>query len=182
VVLSRRRLPPRRQESTGSSSPSLGCKCRFQVFQMFKWYVANISYGCCQSRSGMLQVFQRYVASVCWKCFICSQSYVVTSVFMLQVANVLSGCCICFTIYCKCMFRLFQTYVAFICFMLQVLMLFGESTGCGEWQTHEQGQGAWVGATNRGWLRALGTGAGNGQGWAARKPRCFFTQAAGVWC
>jgi hypothetical protein len=74
----------------------------------------------------MLQVFQRHVASDYSKCFICFRrmlqtffirmlqmfrtccksmfqmfqlfySYVAVSVFMLQLASVLSGCCICFT-------------------------------------------------------------------------------------
>jgi hypothetical protein len=80
----------------------------------------------------MLQVFQRHVVSVCSKCFICfsdlclqafliwllhmfhtycksmsqwfqlCQSYVAVTVFMLQVASVLSGCCVCFTHMVKC--------------------------------------------------------------------------------
>ena len=39
--------------------------------------------------SHMLQEYVPMVSAV--------SSYVVASVFMLQVANVLSGCCICFT-------------------------------------------------------------------------------------
>jgi hypothetical protein len=44
----------------------------------------------------MLHMFHTYVARVCLKCF-CCLSYVAISVFMLQVASGLSGCCICFT-------------------------------------------------------------------------------------
>ena len=44
--------------------------------------VAYVSHICCKSMFEMFQLFQ---------------SYVVISVFILQVASVLSGCCICFT-------------------------------------------------------------------------------------
>ena len=44
--------------------------------------VAHVSHICCKSMFEMFQLFQPYVA---------------ISVFMLQVASVLSGCCICFT-------------------------------------------------------------------------------------
>ena len=39
-------------------------------------------------------MFHTYVTIVCFKCF---SLYVAASVFMLQVASVLPGCCICFT-------------------------------------------------------------------------------------
>jgi hypothetical protein len=67
--------------------------------------VAYVSRICCKS---MFEIFQLF------------QSYVAISVLMLQVANVLSRCCICSHTCCKCMFQifyLFQTYVAFECFM-----------------------------------------------------------------
>ena len=41
-------------------------------------------------------MFYTYVAIVCSKCFNCFSLYVAISVFMLQVASVLSGCCIYF--------------------------------------------------------------------------------------
>jgi hypothetical protein len=67
----------------------------------FKWYISNfymdvakvdrdIAHVASVFR-GMLQVFVE-------KCFICFQSYVAASVFMLQLPSVLCGCCISFTL------------------------------------------------------------------------------------
>jgi hypothetical protein len=42
----------------------------------------------------MLYMFHTYVARLCLKCFSC---FSLVGVFVLQVAIVLSGCCICFT-------------------------------------------------------------------------------------
>ena len=66
------------------------CKCLFKMFYLFQTYVASafylhvahVSHLCCKSTFEMFQLFQSYVA---------------ISVFMLQFASVLSGCCICFT-------------------------------------------------------------------------------------
>jgi hypothetical protein len=60
------------------------------MFHLFQTYVAS-------ALIWMLHMFHTYVATICSKCFSCFQSYVAVSVFMLQVASVLSGYCICFT-------------------------------------------------------------------------------------
>jgi hypothetical protein len=112
------------------------CKYMFQVFQTFQRYVAVVSYGCCtccKCFRDMLQELVQNVSSVpdvCCKHFdldvayvshiCCSsmfqkfhlfQSSVTTSVFMLQVASVRSGCYICFHIYVVSV-----CYRCFICF------------------------------------------------------------------
>jgi hypothetical protein len=74
--------------------------------------VASVSEACCKRLFKMFHLFQTYVARVLYldvthvlhvcyksmfKMFQLFQSYVALSVFMLQIASVLSGCCICFT-------------------------------------------------------------------------------------
>jgi hypothetical protein len=77
--------------------------CKLQVFYLNIVYVSHI---CCNN---MFQIFQLF------------ESYVAVSVFILQVASVLSECCLCFT-------HILQAYVpdvisvAYVCCM-QVLML-----------------------------------------------------------
>ena len=67
-------------------------------------------------------MFYIYVANM-FKIFQLFQSYVAISVFMLQVTNVLSGCCIRMfhthvaSVCSKCFIN---TYVTFKCFILQV--------------------------------------------------------------
>jgi hypothetical protein len=83
--------------------------------------VAKVDRGCCKCYRNMLQKFVQNVSSVsdiCCKCFdldvayvshICCngmfqmfhmfRSSVAASIFMLQVASILSGCCICFHTY-----------------------------------------------------------------------------------
>ena len=64
--------------NVSSTFSDVRCKCAYLD-------VAYVSHICCKSMYEMFQLCQSYVA---------------ISVFMLQVASVLSGCCIC----CKCMF------------------------------------------------------------------------------
>jgi hypothetical protein len=47
----RRRIPPRRSESTGLDLSLPYVANVFQVFQMFQRYVAIVTYGCCKNRS-----------------------------------------------------------------------------------------------------------------------------------
>jgi hypothetical protein len=58
------------------------CKHLFKIFHLFQTYIASVLI--C-----MFYIFYTYIARVF---FICFQSYVLASVFMLQVAIVLSGC------------------------------------------------------------------------------------------
>jgi hypothetical protein len=105
----------------------------FQVFQMFSdmlqvfhMDVAEVERDVAKCSGGILQVFQRHVTSIfymevtyvlhiCCKSmsemFQLFQSYAAISVFMLQVASVLSRYCICFT-------HILQVYFSkyFICF------------------------------------------------------------------
>jgi hypothetical protein len=73
------------------------CKYLFKIFHLFHKYVASVFY---------LDVV--YISQICcksvFKIFHLFQSYAAISAFMLQVASVLSGCCICFT-------HMFQVYV-----------------------------------------------------------------------
>jgi hypothetical protein len=116
----RRSWPLRRTASARRCYDESTC-CK-RIFQVFHRYVVIVSYGCCKCFIGVLQVFQRFVQNVssvpdtCCKrsdlniayvshtccnnmfqMFQLFQSYVAVSVFMLQVASVLSRCCICFT-------------------------------------------------------------------------------------
>jgi hypothetical protein len=84
--------------------------------------ISDVLEVCCKYFRGMLQVFHRfvqnvssvpdvcckrsdldvaYISHICcndmFQMFKLFQSYVAVSVFMLQVASVLSGCCICWT-------------------------------------------------------------------------------------
>jgi len=61
-------------------------------------YVASVSEVCCKSLFKMFLLFQSYIAA---------------SVFMLQVASVLSGCCICFT-------HMLQVYVPNVSYVSDV--------------------------------------------------------------
>jgi hypothetical protein len=65
-----------------SSVPDVCCKC-------FDQDVAYVSHICCSSMFQMFYLFQSSIAA---------------SVFMLQVANILSGCCICFHTYITSVF------------------------------------------------------------------------------
>ena len=98
-------------------------------------YVASVFEACCKCFRGMLQAFVQNVLSVsdvcckyflseCYTCFThCCKSmlemfqlfwsYVAISVFMLQVASVLSSYCICFT-------HMLQVYVPNISYALGV--------------------------------------------------------------
>ena len=66
------------------------CKRLFKMFHLFSdiclqaffIWILHMFHTCCKSMFQWFQLFQCYVA---------------VSVFMLQVASVLSGCCICFT-------------------------------------------------------------------------------------
>jgi hypothetical protein len=75
-------------------------------------YVVSISEPCCKHLFKMFHLFQTYVASVfdvdvahishtycksMFKIFLLFHSYAAISVFMLQVASILSRCCIYFT-------------------------------------------------------------------------------------
>jgi hypothetical protein len=89
------------------------CKClrsMLQVFQRFVQNVSSIPVVCCK-RSDLNVA---YVSHICcnnmFQIFQLFQSYVAVIVFMLQVTNILFGCCICFT-------YMLEVYVAdvFIC-------------------------------------------------------------------
>jgi hypothetical protein len=88
----------------------------FQVFQMFKWYVASVSREYCKSRSGC--------CTCCDSCTRMLQAYVptVSSVFSRRTLQVcLFGCCICFTHCCKCFIYILHMFyndfqMFFMCF------------------------------------------------------------------
>jgi hypothetical protein len=60
------------------------------VSSAFQTYIASVLIQ-------MLHLFHTYVARVCSKMLRLFQSYVAIRLFILQVASVLFGCCICFT-------------------------------------------------------------------------------------
>jgi hypothetical protein len=96
------------------------CKCRSGDAAYVAYYVASVSEACCKCLFKKFHLFPRRMLQAFWfECCICFHIYVATvyskifhlfqssiaaSVFMLQVASVLSGCCICF-----------HTYVARVC-------------------------------------------------------------------
>ena len=49
-------------------------KSMFQMFHLFKTYVASVLSGCCKSRSECC--IYMYVVSICFKCFQVSHTYV----------------------------------------------------------------------------------------------------------
>ena len=71
-------------------------------------------------------MFHTYAARVCSKRFICFQSYVATSVFVLQVASVLFGYCICYSGYT----HILQVYVT------NVLVVSDVCCKCFIWMSH----------------------------------------------
>ena len=79
------------------------CKRLFKMFHLFHTYVSNVfyldiayvSHLCCMSLFEMFQLFQ---------------SYATISVSLLQVANVLFGCSICFT-------HMLQLYVSSVSYV-----------------------------------------------------------------
>ena len=68
-----------------------------QVFQRFVQNVLSVPDICCKH----FDMYVAYILHICcnnmFQMFQLLRSYVVVSVFMLQVTNVLSRCCICFT-------------------------------------------------------------------------------------
>jgi NAD(P)H-nitrite reductase large subunit len=98
------------------------CKCFRGILQVFQKFVQNISSipDICCKRSDLDVA---YVSHICcnnmFQIFQLSRSYVVVSVFMLKIASVLSGCCICFPHILQ-MYILDVSYVAFKYFMLHV--------------------------------------------------------------
>jgi hypothetical protein len=115
------------------------CFRRFKgMLQLFHMYVAKVDRRCCKCFRGTLRVFQRFVQNISSVLDICCkrsdldvayishiccnymfqmfqlfQFYVAVSVFILQVAGVLSRCCICFT-------HMLQLYILDVLFVSYV--------------------------------------------------------------
>jgi hypothetical protein len=95
---------PDGQNRPAQASPSLCCKCMYQVFQR---YVAIVSYGCCKSRS-----------DTCFKCF-----RDMTQAFIQNISSIPDVCCKRFDldaayvshIYCNNMFQMYHLFLVLRC-------------------------------------------------------------------
>jgi hypothetical protein len=128
------------------------------MLQVFQRHIASVSDACCSRLFKIFHLFKTYVASVfyldialvlhiCCKSmfeiFHLFQSYVTINVFMLQIASVLSRCCICFTRMLQ-----FVCFKCFICFRRTLHPCVSCFRGRESWR-HGQGVEAW-GVASRG--------------------------------
>jgi hypothetical protein len=144
---------------------SICCKCFRDMLRAFVQNVSYVPYVCCKR----FDLDVTYVSHICcnnmfFQMFHMFQSYVAASVFMLQVASVLSRCCIYFT-YMLQMYVLHISSVSNVC-CIQVFHVVrrvrgaesdGGTTRCREW--------------GRGEPRANGRGARCIGGWRSGRDR-----------